>query len=75
MSNDDNPVVNRLGLAVSPLASPENWMMRGSDLKSLTQMGPNLQGLFGLTSGSLSGVGYSQAMKAKVVEWQTESLE
>ncbi|SDU97311.1 c-type cytochrome [Pseudomonas sihuiensis] len=40
-----------------------------------TKMGPNLKGLFGRTSGSLPGFSYSQAMKAKAVEWQMQSLE
>ncbi|MGP0171395.1 c-type cytochrome [Pseudomonas sp. NCHU5208] len=40
-----------------------------------SKMGPNLKGLFGRTSGSLPGFSYSQAMKAKAVEWQMESLE
>lgn len=38
-------------------------------------MGPNLYSLFGRTSGSLPGFSYSQAMKAKAVEWQMESLD
>ena len=38
-------------------------------------MGPNLHGLYGRTSGSLAGFSYSQAMKAKAVEWQLDSLE
>lgn len=38
-------------------------------------MGPNLHGLYGRTSGSLAGFSFSQAMKAKAVEWQRESLE
>ncbi|MDH4555417.1 c-type cytochrome [Pseudomonas sp. BN417] len=38
-------------------------------------MGPNLHGLYGRTSGSLAGFSYSQAMKAKAVDWQLDSLE
>ena len=40
-----------------------------------TMMGPNLHGLYGRKSGSLAGFSYSQAMKAKAVDWQLDSLE
>ncbi|XP_073386211.1 uncharacterized protein [Physcomitrium patens] len=38
------------------------------------QLGPNLQGLFGRTSGTAAGYSYSAANKTKAVKWNETSL-
>lgn len=37
-------------------------------------MGPNLSGVIGRKSGTLTGFNYSQAMRDKAIDWQAETI-
>jgi len=40
-----------------------------------TRLGPSLKGIFGRTSGTMPNFNYSQAMKAKAVVWNADTLD
>lgn len=40
-----------------------------------TRLGPSLKGVVGRTSGTMGNFGYSEAMKAKGVAWNAETLD
>jgi cytochrome c2 len=76
----DEPASVAAGAAAkgAPLDPPPQFALCGACHPTSTDgasaMGPNLRGVFGRRAGTLSGFGYSAAMRKAQIQWNRETL-